>query len=113
MVGSPLDNLPAVPRSDHARSFLPAVGKSWEERHQQVLCPSSCSDHLQQPCLELYMFQEFMFCMNCRFVAPATLSGHSGEGHRPGLASVTIHLRSRRILYMSITAKATLHVLEA
>ncbi|KAA6420817.1 MAG: small conductance mechanosensitive ion channel family [Trebouxia sp. A1-2] len=36
MVGSPLDNLPAVPRSDHARSFLPAVGKSWEERHQQA-----------------------------------------------------------------------------
>jgi len=37
VVGSPLDKLPAVPRSDHARSLFPGVGKSWEERHQQVL----------------------------------------------------------------------------
>lgn len=35
-VGSPLDSLPAVPRSDHARSLFPGVGQSWEDRQQQV-----------------------------------------------------------------------------
>ena len=36
MIGSPLDSLPAVPRSDHARSLFPGVGQSWEERQHQV-----------------------------------------------------------------------------
>lgn len=35
-VGSPLDSLPAVPRSDHARSLFPGVGQSWEDRQQQA-----------------------------------------------------------------------------
>lgn len=37
VIGSPLDSLPAVPRSDHARSLFPGVGQSWEERQQVVL----------------------------------------------------------------------------
>ena len=43
--GSPLDSLPAVPRSDHARSLFPGVGQSWEERQQVTIYTflSSCS----------------------------------------------------------------------